>query len=235
MEQTIFSSDKSLDISKAKNSSFAKGLNFYKLFWVFFMGCFAGVIIETGWCLLTLHHFESRSGLVYGPFNLVYGFGALIITVGLYWMAKKRDIFIILGGVVLGSLFEYVCSWIQEFLFGTVSWEYGMLSFNVNGRISLLYSIFWGILALFWIKGIFPLMSRLIEKIPNKVGKPLTWVLLAFMIFNTVVSGVAVGRMAQRRENIPAKSAITKIFDEHFPDERLQKIYPNMVVVEKSK
>lgn len=53
--------------------SFAHGLNFYKLFWIFFVGCFLGVVIETLYCLVTRHRFESRQGLIYGPFNLVYG------------------------------------------------------------------------------------------------------------------------------------------------------------------
>ena len=30
---------------------FASGMNFYKLFWIFFLGCIAGVIVETLWCL----------------------------------------------------------------------------------------------------------------------------------------------------------------------------------------
>jgi|GEM_PF-4663813 len=66
--------------------SFASGLNFYKLFWIFFVGCFLGVVIETLYCLVTRHHFESRQGLIYGPFNLVYGLGALAMTLGLYWL-----------------------------------------------------------------------------------------------------------------------------------------------------
>ena len=55
-------------------ASFAEGLNFYKLFWVFFIGSFLGVVIEVLFCLATQHRLESRTGLVYGPFNLVYGF-----------------------------------------------------------------------------------------------------------------------------------------------------------------
>ena len=59
--------------------SFAQGLNFYKLFWVFFIGCFIGVILEVLTCMVTLHKIESRNGLIYGPFNPVYGFGAVVM------------------------------------------------------------------------------------------------------------------------------------------------------------
>lgn len=215
-----------------KNTShFAHGLNFYQLFWIFFIGCFLGVVVETIWCLLTRHHYESRTGLIYGPFNLVYGFGALFMTLGLNWLSKKRDAWIFLGGFVIGSVFEYICSWVQEFLFGTVSWQYDEMPFNLNGRINLLYSIFWGLLALLWVKGIYPWMCRLVNRIPDKIGKPLTWVLLVFMILNSAISGLAVGRMSARYAGEPAANALEQFLDDHYPDERLQKIYPNMVFV----
>ena len=65
---------------KAAAFSFARGLNFYKLFWVFFIGCFLGVVVETLFYLVTEFRFTNRTGLLYGPFNLVYGFGALLMT-----------------------------------------------------------------------------------------------------------------------------------------------------------
>lgn len=37
----------------------------------FFLWMFLGGVLETAWCILTRGHYESRTGLVYGPFNLV--------------------------------------------------------------------------------------------------------------------------------------------------------------------
>ena len=213
----------------SNGESFANGLNFYKLFWVFFIGCFIGVVIETIWCLITRHKLESRSGLIYGPFNLVYGFGALFMTVGLNWLAKKRDSWIFLGGFLIGSVFEYLCSLFQEGVFGTVSWEYSSMPFNINGRINLLYSIFWGILALLWIKGIYPWMSKWIERIPNRIGIILTWFLLVFMIFNSFISAAAVYRHTQRCKGDMADSGFEEFLDRNYPDELINKVYPNMI------
>lgn len=213
-------------------ASFAEGLNFYKLFWVFFIGSFLGVVIEVLFCLATQHRLESRTGLVYGPFNLVYGFGALAITLGLYWLRNQRDLWIFLGGILLGGAFEYLCSWFQEMVFGTVSWEYSYMRFNLNGRVNLLYSIFWGFLALLWLKDTFPRISGAIERIPNKIGKPLTWALVVFMLFNTVMSAAAVARQTDRRAGIEASNSFEVYLDEHFDDEKLKEIYPNMQVVE---
>lgn len=215
-----------------KNKSFASGLNFYKLFWVFFIGCIVGVIIETLWCLLTRFHYESRTGLIYGSFNLVYGFGALLMTVGLYWLREKRDLWIIIGGFIIGTGFEYICSLTQEAMFGTVSWEYSNFPLNIDGRVNMLYSLFWGLLALIWVKHLFPLLTKYIEKIPNSFGKVLTWILLVFMIFNTFMSACVVGRMSARYKNIPSSNSFEEHIDEKYPDERVKKIYPNMIHVE---
>ncbi len=209
--------------------SFASGLNFYKLFWIFFVGCFLGVVIETLYCLVTRHHFESRQGLIYGPFNLVYGLGALAMTLGLYWLRGKRDLWVFLGGFVIGSAFEYICSFVQEILFGTVSWKYDHMPLNLNGRINVMYSMFWGLLALLWVKNLFPLMTRLIEKIPNSVGKVLTWILVVFMALNTVISAVAVARWTARDEGNPPANAFEQFLDRHYTDDLMTMVYPNMM------
>ena len=73
-----------IDLEETRTGHFASGMNLYKLLLVCFIGCFGGVVIELLWCLLTNGYIESRSGLVYGPFNMVYGAGALVLTVALY-------------------------------------------------------------------------------------------------------------------------------------------------------
>ena len=152
MEKITYTAAQETSAAKPAAKSFANGLNFYKLFWIFFVGSFAGVVIETLYWFLTRHRFESRSGLIYGPFNLVYGFGALFITLGLYWLIHKNVLFIAAGGFVLGGFCEFMCSWVQEMLFGTVSWEYSGSPMSIQGRINLKYCIFWAVLAVVWMK-----------------------------------------------------------------------------------
>lgn len=49
--------------------SFAHGLNFYKLVWIFIIGCVIGFGVEMVWCYVQHGYFESRKGLIYGPFS----------------------------------------------------------------------------------------------------------------------------------------------------------------------
>lgn len=216
-----------IDYREKQEAHFAQGMTFYKLFWVFFIGCFAGVVLETIYCLIQRGHYESRVGLIYGPFNLVYGIGALCLSGALYRFRNRGRVFSFVGGFVVGSVVEYACSWFQEVCFGSTSWDYSNMPYNLNGRICLLYSIFWGILGIFWIKDIYPRMAKWILKIPNKVGKPLTWVLLVFMVFNSVMTLFTSLRWTARREGIEPRNAFEAYLDEHYPDERMQKIFAN--------
>lgn len=217
-----------LDYQEDKTNHFAKGNTFYKLFWVFFIGCFAGVIIETLFCIIQRGHYESRVGLIYGPFNLVYGFGALMLSSLLYKYRNRSRIYSFIGGFIIGSIVEYLCSYFQELVFGSTSWDYSNMPFNINGRICLLYSIFWGILGIFWIKTIYPFMSEMILKIPNKIGKKLTIILLIFMIFDSIATGFVVLRWKDRVQGIKANNVISETIDKLYPNKRMQKIFANL-------
>ena len=59
---------------------FAAGCGFYKLACLFFLGSFLGDVTETIFCRLTTGVWMSRSSVVYGPFSLVWGFGAVLLA-----------------------------------------------------------------------------------------------------------------------------------------------------------
>lgn len=221
-----------IDLQERKNDHFAQGLTFYKLFWVFFIGCFGGVVVETIWCVIQNGRIESRVGLIYGPFNLVYGFGAFALTLFLYNYRNRNKFNSFIGGFLVGSVIEYACSWFQEMVFGSTSWDYSQFPFNINGRICLRYSIFWGILGILWIKQIYPMMAEWILKIPNQIGKTLTWCLLVFMVFNTIATGLTVLRWAERVNNYtPPSNRLEEYIDRHYPDERMETLFANLEFV----
>ena len=135
-------------------------------------------------------------------------------------------------GTFLGGAYEYTCSVLTELCFGKVFWDYSKIPFNLGGRINLLYCFFWGIAAVVWIKGIYPVMSAWIEKIPMRFGKAATWILLVFFCVDMAVSGLALVRSSEREKGIPADSAWQQVMDEHYGDDVLKKIYPNALKVD---
>ncbi len=178
----------------------------------------------------------SRSSVVYGPFSIVWGLGCVMLTAVLYRVRNTADRHIFLAGTILGGAYEYFCSVFTELVFGTVFWDYSKIPFNLGGRINLLYCFFWGIVAVVWLKGIYPFLSRWIEKIPVRAGKIVTNLLIVFMLYNMLLSGMALARYTQRQAGEEPMGIFlqktAEALDEHFPDERIEKIYPNLVIVD---
>ncbi len=219
-------------IPEGAEKPFGCGLCFTKLFWLFMIGNVAGFLMETFWAFFVQRRVELRVGLVWGPFIPVYGFGAVIMTLLLYRFYKKRDLVTFAAAAVVGAAFEYFCSLFQELAFGTVSWEYSGTTANIGGRTNLMYALIWGVLGLLWVKDFYPRISKLIEKIPKKIGSPLTVILCVFMIADMFVSGTAVIRRGQRMKGIPANGGYEMWLDKHFDDKYLDFVYPNMIYVD---
>lgn len=214
--------------TKKPKKSFASGLNFYKLVWIFLIGSFLGVVCEVIFCFFVDHKYESRQGVIYGPFNPVYGVGVVLITVCLYWLRNKRDFWTFLCGAFLGAASEYMCSWYQETFIGTVSWDYSNMWGNLNGRTCLLYAGIWGFLAMLWMKFLYPWVSKFVEAIPNKIGYALTWILLIAMLANIYISSVAVNRMTARHQGIEPRNSFEEFLDKTYPDDFLISVYYHM-------
>lgn len=219
--------------TKEKETVFAEGCSFYKLVSLFFIGAFLGDITETIFCLITAGKLMSRSSVVYGPFSIVWGLGCAFLTAILYRIRNKNDSYIFIAGTLLGGVYEYICSVFTELVFGTVFWDYSKFAFNLGGRINLLYCFFWGIAAVVWMKLLYPRLSAWIEKIPMKVGKIICTVMLVFMIFDCLLSAMALDRYTERNTTgKQAQNEVESFLDEHFGDERMERIYPNAKIVD---
>lgn len=203
----------------------------YKLFWIFVFWGFLGYVVEMLFCYVKIGSFESRQGLIYGPFSQIYGFGAVLIVLALTPVSKKGGFWLFLGSALLGGIFEYLCSIIQEFLVGTVSWQY--TEFSVSGRTSFKYMLYWGVLGFVFIRNINPVLSEFIDKVPRRQGAVTAGILAAALTANMAISGAAVYRWTEREEGVLPSGAFDEFLDRHYPDEKLEEIYPNMTIVKK--
>ncbi len=211
-----------------------RGISFQKLVWVFIVGCLAGYIVETIYCLVTRGVIESRQGMVYGPFNQVYGFGAVLMVLLLIPFQVLGDGFLFVAGAWVGGLFEAACSLFQEVAFGTVSWEYSHHQFSLfGGRTSLTYMFFWGILAVFFMKFLYPPVSRLIDRIPKRPGRFFTTLLSLALLLDMALSAMAVARWSERQAGEAPSNGVEIFLDAHYPDAMLEEIYPNMMPSDK--
>lgn len=128
---------------------------------------------------------------------------------------------------VLGGVTEYISSYVQEKAFGTISWDYSHLMFNLNGRTSLLHCTYWGIAGVMYVIFIAPYINRIREKIANNRLKLVTITLSVFMLFNITISCAAAERQEQRRKNIEPKGKFDMFLDAYYPDEYMDRVYAN--------
>lgn len=206
-----------------------KEINLYKLIWIFMIGSVLGCIVETLWCFIKNGYFQNRQGLLYGPFIPVYGIGCVLCTILLYKLSHKPGSLIFLISAVFGGIFEYICSWVQQQMTGTVSWNYSSAALSIGGRTSIEYCVFWGVLGVFFIKEVYPLFNKIIKYFSDRTIKVVTIIFIIIMVPNMILSTLAVRREVARIHHIPATNSISRFLDKHYPNSYLEKVFPNMI------
>ncbi len=201
---------------------------FYQTMMVFTVCSIVGFAVETLWCLLKNRRYESRKSLLYGPFSVVYGIGGTLLTLALRPFRAASELTVFLVAFVTGTVTEYVCSFCQERIWGTVSWDYSNFPMNIHGRVCLLYSVFWGVLGILWNEHMIPRFAAAAELLPLRWHSVLSWGFFGIFLVDAGLSAVAVARMCERSRGIPGKDAVRRYFDRRYPDEKLRKIYANM-------
>ena len=202
-----------------------------KIFWIFLIGSILGYGIEMIVGLVQNGHFVSRQGLLFGPFIQVYGVGLVAYYLVISNIRKKSYIKIFFITMLLGGIVEYLFSYLQETWFGTISWDYSNLLFNIHGRTSLLHCLYWGIGGVLFVRFILPLVRNLNEWCKNTNFRYITAFLVLFITFDIVMSGMAGSRQLERKNNIAANGYIDNFFDEYYPDAKLEQIYSNAKTV----
>ncbi len=113
----------------------------------------------------------------------IYGIGAVILIVGSRYF-DKNNITLFLGGYAIGSIIEYLTSFLVEVIMQAKWWDYSNNILNVNGRVCLLYSAFWGILTIFLIRKFNPFIDSILDKIASKLSpKVIKGLLTAITLF----------------------------------------------------
>ena len=129
--------------------------------------------------------------------------------------------------MIIGGVTEYLCSYVQERVFGTVSWDYSQWLFNINGRTTLIHCTYWGAAGLLYISYIEPLIPRIAEFIKSHRVKIMATSIAIFMMFNITISSMAAIRQKERVENVPADNRFDVFLDNMYPDEYMDTVFEN--------
>jgi uncharacterized membrane protein len=208
----------------------AKGyirLNYYNLFWIFVLGSVIGLWIETLYMFIVEGIFQSRAGLVWGPFSPLYGLGAVAFTAALNRFWDKNTIVTFAAAMLIGMTLEFLASWIMENLFGVVAWDYSGTFGNIDGRTNIAFGLMWGLLGLVWIRFLLPFVLAIISLIPFKWHIAFTIALTAFLVCDIALTLLAANRWHERVGDVPATNIIQRGLDTLFPDEWMQDSFEN--------
>ena len=158
----------------------------------FFVYSIIGFIIEGLYTLIVSGHFSS--GILYGPWTPVYGLGALltiVISRKIFKnMHKSRFVETIVTFIVLTvtlTFIEWLGGILIENLFHETLWNYKDYKYNIGKYISLEMSLVWGIVSIFIIYFVKPIIDKLEKKIPKFITIIFATLFIIDLITTTVV------------------------------------------------
>ncbi|MGC8764715.1 MAG: putative ABC transporter permease [Brevinematia bacterium] len=146
-----------------------------------------------GWCIETIYRSIRNKkfinpGFLYGPFLPIYGFGAIFIYLADLYLGRISIFLKIPLWFIITSALEYISSWILEKIFSLKLWDYSNHKFNLNGRISLTFSIIWTLFSAFAIYVVQPAVFTLIGKMDVRLAYFLAGQFVAYFIIDCVFS-----------------------------------------------
>ena len=130
-------------------------------------------------CIYVLYHYLYNRGMLHLTLCPIYGFGGW----GLYALLhkiKSVPLYFLLS-TIIASVFEFACSYLLEWIFHCSYWSYADWIFSVDDRISLLSSIFFGILAVIFAKAVLPFLRKCVQK-----GNANVWLAASLVILGII-------------------------------------------------
>jgi len=158
---------------------------------IFVAYSFLGWVYETLFCTIKGRKWENR-GFLYGPVCPIYGFGAaalIAIDNALGPAGGGLQIWQIYVISVVGSaILEFVTSWGLEKLFHASWWDYSNLPLNVNGRISLLTSLGFGVAGLLVVYVLAPITNGVMAAVSPLAAECLALLSTALLMIDLTLT-----------------------------------------------
>ena len=152
----------------------------------FFITSIIGFIIESVVC----GNFKGNSGILYGPWTVVYGFGSVLILLINKIVSKniKNKVLKIISLFIISTIsltiLELIGGILIEKIFGIVFWDYSDCKYNIGKYICLEMSLLWGIASIAFIYLLKPLIDKIIKYIPNIV----IYILIFFILLDLITT-----------------------------------------------
>ncbi|MEB8418892.1 putative ABC transporter permease [Enterococcus casseliflavus] len=157
-------------------------VQFERIILLFLLYSFIGWLWETIYCSIKAKHFVYR-GFLIGPITPIYGFGILGV-VYLLRPLHEQVIPLFFAAALLVTVLEYVTSYLLERFFHASWWDYKEVPLNINGRVALPISLFWGVCCVLIVRFVHPQMLEIVQTLSARVGFLLPVFLLMVLSFD---------------------------------------------------
>ena len=217
---------------KAKKTFTIMGISLWRILAYFIIYSIVGYVVETIYGIITKGVWESRQSFLYGPFCGIYGLGAVVMIIFLHkYKTKYNALFI--GGFIVGSITEYLVSLFGEMILGVKWWDYSGMPLNINGRICVYFSLFWGFLGMYLIASLNPKVDRIIDWIKGKFKtykslKTFIIITVLALLLDCIATGFAIEfflvRMIVNNDiNVSNKEIVEEQYEKTYRNEKLSK------------
>lgn len=165
----------------------------FRVFYIFIIYAIIGWLMEVAIVSVKKRKITAR-GFLIGPWCPIYGFGALFITF-LLQKYYEDPIVLFIMSFLLGTILEYITSYIMEKLFHARWWDYSDHRFHINGRVSLTTSLGFGALGLILVYFFNPFFLKIIKNIPTIIFNIIMIIVFVIFIVDIVTSYVIISNL----------------------------------------
>lgn len=176
-------------------------------------------------------------GTFLGPLCFLYGIAAIILINGLDKI-KNKKFKLFITSIILVTLIQYIIGFIIEGINGSRLWDYSNKTYNLNGRVCLIYSVAFGIATTIFILFIKKYLDKLLNKMEGKMIRILDVILtiiISLFILSTIWGFVVYSRNAKEVLNgknyISNNNLIEKFENTVFTNEIMNKVFPNLRIM----
>lgn len=165
--------------------------SFISMIYIFAISTILGWAVETAVVYFVSGYYINR-GILYGPFCLIYGFGACILYFLFYNIkpTKKNIVYVFLTASIVLGAFELISGFALKYIFNMEMWNYDGRFLEILDYTTVPILIEWGILGTLYIFFLQPILFKMLEFIPSKIKKGFALFIVLFFIVNYAFSRV---------------------------------------------
>ena len=198
-----------------------KAITYTKLFWLFFVGSIAGVVIEGLFCLIAKGHWETHVVSVLAPYNILYGLGVVLFYIGAVKLQHKPIGVRVVIMTTFATALELLCGLLLRYGLGMRAWDYSHSFLNYKGIICLGFSAAWGVGAYAFVK-LAPHIEVLLRHCTKRPWKVVCMMLSIVIALDLYMTGASILRWSERHYGVPAQTETQKELDIEAPDDWMQ-------------